>query len=90
MSDPQKEPEAQIILISDGEGHWLIKGEEYLSAMLSAEEYFPTPVICHYYDTTFDLMRDLDEGVILNSLWAIHPGIIGRLKREDHIIEKRK
>ncbi len=90
MSDLQKEPEESIVLISDGEGHWLIEGEKYLSAMLSAEEYFPTPVVCYCYDTTFDLMRDLDEGVILNSLWAIHPGIIGRLKREDHIIEKRQ
>ncbi len=90
MEKPENSPDEAIVLISDGEGHWLIKGEKYLSAMLSAEDYFPTPVICHYYETTFDLMRSLDEGVILNSLWAIHPGIIGRLKREDHIIEKRQ
>ena len=79
-----------ISLIADGETHWLIEGEEYLSAMLAAEGYYPTPVICYTYESTFDLMRDLDEGVILNSLWAIHPGIIDRLKREDKFLELRK
>jgi len=85
-----EELEDRILLIADGETHWLIEGEKYLSAMLAADDYYPTPVICYLYESRFDLMRDLDEDVILNSLWAIHPGIIGRLKREEHIIIERR
>jgi len=91
MPDTARKTEADVIsLIADGETHWLIEGEKYLSAMLAAEGYYPTPVICYTYGSTFDLMRDLDEDIILNSLWAIHPGIIDRLKREDKFIEVRK
>jgi len=91
MPDAAQEPgEEGISLIADGETHWLFEGEKYLSAMLANEGYYPTPVICYTYGSKFDLMKDLDEDVILNSLWAIHPGIIDRLKREDKFIERRK
>ena len=83
-------PKDTIILFADGENHWLIVGEEYLSAMLAADGYYPTPVRSFTYESRFDLMLDLEEGVILNSLWAIHPGIIDRLRREDLIIEERR
>lgn len=86
----EKEPEAGILLIGAEDNYWLLSGEDYLSAMLSGEEYFPKPVIYHEYDSLFELQLSLEEGLILNSLWGIHPGIIGRLKREEHIkIERR-
>jgi len=85
-----EDAEDSIILFADGETHWLIVGEKFLSAMLAAEGYYPTPVKSYTYESKFDLMRDLEEDVILNSLWAIHPGIIDRLRREDLIIEERR
>ncbi len=85
-----KEQEEQIVLIGAEESYWLLRGEKYLSAMLSAEEYYPTPVIYIEYDSLYELNMDLEEGVLLNALWGIHPGIIGRLRREELIKEERK
>ena len=79
-----------IVLIGTDADYWLLHGEKYLSAMLSAEEYYPTPVIFYEYDSMFELTMDLEEGVLIGSLWAIHPGIIGRLRREEHIKEERR
>ncbi|NOR63317.1 MAG: hypothetical protein GQ535_12595 [Rhodobacteraceae bacterium] len=80
----------RVIVIGAEESYWLLSGEEYLSAMLSGEEYYPTPVIFYEYDSLFELNMELKEGVTLNSLWGIHPGIIGRLRRDEHIKEERK
>lgn len=79
-----------IILIGADGSYWLLSGEEYLSAMLSAEEFYPTPVIYYEYSSLYELNLDLEEGVELNSLWGIHPGIIGRLRREELIKEERR
>ena len=79
-----------IVLIGAEDNYWLLSGEEYLSALLSAEEFYPTPVIYFEYDSLYELSMDLDEGVLIGSLWGIHPGIIGRLRREELIKEERK
>ncbi len=86
----KKEQEDQIVLIGFGDSYWLLHGEEYLSAMLSAEEFYPTPVIYYEYDSMFELTLDLEEGVLIGALWGIHPGIIGRLRREELIKEERR
>ena len=82
--------EESIVLIGAEESYWLLSGEKYLSAMLSGEEYYPTPVMYYEYDSMFELNAILDEGVLVSSLWDIHPGIIGRLRRQEHIKEERK
>lgn len=82
--------EETIVLIGTAEDYWLLRGEKYLSAMLSAEEYYPTPVIYYKYDSMYELSLDLEEGVFIGALWAIHPGIIGRLRREELIKEERR
>ncbi len=79
-----------VIVVGADESYWLLSGEEYLSAMLSGEEFYPTPVIYYEYNSLYELNMDLEEGVVLNSLWGIHPGIIGRLRQDDHIKEERK
>lgn len=89
-NETEKDQEEQIVLIGFEDSYWLLHGEKYLSAMLSAEEYYPTPVIYYEYDSMFELTMDLEEGVLIGALWGIHPGIIGRLRREDLIIEERK
>ena len=85
-----EEIEESIVLIGEGDSYWLLHGEKYLSAMLSAEEYYPTPVKFYEYDSIFELSLDLGEGILVGSLWAINPGIIGRLRREKLIIEESK
>ncbi len=86
----ENESEDSIVLISEGESYWLLKGEKYLDAMLSAKEYYPTPVKAIKYESLFELQMDLEEGVFVGSLWVIHPGIIGRLEREELIVEQRR
>ncbi len=78
------------MLIGHGENYWLLHGEKYLNAILSAEEFYPTPVKYYEYDSAYELTMDLGEGVLISSLWAIHPGILGRLRREELIIEERR
>jgi hypothetical protein len=90
QGDAENEARERIVLIGAEESYWLLKGEDYLSAMLSAEGFYPTPVLYFEYDSMYELNMDLEEGVLLSSLWGIHPGIIGRLRREDHIKEERK
>lgn len=93
MSDDvgeNNDAEETVVLIGHGENYWLLDGEKYLSAMLSAEEYYPTPVKFIEYDSLFELTLDLDESVLIGSLWAIHPGIIDRLRRDNLIIEERR
>ncbi len=89
-AETEKEPEDQIVLIGSEDSYWLLQGEEYLSAMLSAEEFYPTPVIYYEYDSMYELSMDLEEGVLIGALWGIHPGIIGRLRREELIKEERR
>lgn len=88
--DENDDSEETVVLIGHGDNYWLLQGEKYLSAMLSAEEYYPTPVKFIEYDSMFELTMNLEEGVLIGALWAIHPGIIGRLRREDLIIEERR
>ena len=82
--------EETIVLIGSDSDYWLLRGEKYLSAMLSGEEYYPKPVIYYEYDSMYELTMDLEEGILIGSLWAIHPGIIDRLKREEVIKEERR
>ena len=87
MSD---EKESEILLVSTGDAYWLLEGEDYLSAMLSTEEYYPKPVRMINYESSYDLQLDLPEGIFTGNLWGINPLIIDRLRRENDIIEEDK
>jgi len=89
-TETETQARERIVLVGAEESYWLLVGEKYLSAMLSAEGYYPTPVIYFEYDSLYELNLDLEAGVLLSSLWGIHPGIISRLRREDLIKEERK
>lgn len=82
--------ESGILIIATGDGYWLLKGEEYLSAMLSDEEFYPKPVQMINYKSSFDLNMDLPEGISTGSLWGVNPLIIERLRRHKEIIEEDK
>ncbi len=82
--------EEQVVLVSFEENYWLLEGETYISAVLSAEEYYPTPVICRTYADMFDLQFSLPEGTLVGNLWAINPLIIERLHKLEHIVIEEK
>lgn len=78
-----------IILVSDGDTTWLLEGDTYLSALLSDEEYYPTPVRLIVFETGYDLHLSKPEELNLSSLWAVHPNIIDRLRRQNNLIEEK-
>ncbi len=79
-----------ILLISTGDAYWILEGEDYLSAMLSDEEFYPKPVRMINYKSSFDLSLDLPDGISTGSLWGINPAIIERLRKLEDIIEEEK
>lgn len=78
-----------ILLVTDSDTTWLLTGEPYLGAMLSDEEYYPKPVRIKIYDSSFELSLGMPEGLYVGNLWAIHPGIIDRLRRQNYLIEEK-
>ncbi|MFK7943558.1 MAG: hypothetical protein AB8B85_11685 [Paracoccaceae bacterium] len=90
MFDAEAEPgqggEGRIVLAQVKSAYWLLEGEAYLSALLDKGAPYPTPVQCIDFGTEFDLMRMLPEGQGTGDLWAIHPDIVERLRRQDEIV----
>ena len=82
--------ESGILLVACSESYWLLEGEDYLSAMLSDEEYYPKPVRMINYQSSYELQIDLPDGIFTGNLWGIHPGIIERLRRLEDILEEEK
>lgn len=85
-----QQKEYGIVLVCCDESYWLLEGDEHLSAMLAGEENYPKPVKMITYASSYDLQIGLPEGISIGKLWSIHPGIIGRLRREKDIIEEEK
>lgn len=79
-----------VVLVGIGESYWLLEGEPYLSAVLSAEEYYPTPIICRSYKDMYELQMDMPEGTLVGNLWAVNPLIIARLHKQKHIVIEEK
>ena len=82
--------ESGILLVATGDSYWLLEGEDYLSAMLSDEEYYPKPVRMINYQSSYDLQMDLPKDILIGNLWGVHPGIIERLRGLKDIIEEEK
>jgi len=83
------EEHSGIILVSDGDTTWLLQGEAYLGAMLSDEEYYPTPVRLIVFESSYEMQMSKPEELVIGSLWAVHPNIIDRLRRENNLIEEK-
>ena len=83
MTDAQ---DAGIILISEGNGYWLVQGEAHFGALLSNEEEYPVPVLCVRFESLYEMTSAMPEGVTLASHWAVHPNIIKRLEQQGHIL----
>ena len=81
------EEQSDIILVSDGNTTLLLQGDAYLAALLSDEEYYPTPVRLISYESAYEMSLSKPEELNMSSLWAIHPNIIDRLRRENNLIE---
>ncbi|WP_090075023.1 hypothetical protein [Cohaesibacter marisflavi] len=77
---------ASILIAQLDEGYWLIEGDQHLAALLSAEEPYPTPVYCVRFASKFEMASLPSGGIDTADLWAIHTGIIDRLKRENQLV----
>nr|WP_321483150.1 hypothetical protein [uncultured Cohaesibacter sp.] len=89
MSDKIKEEKGEanaILLAQVGESYWLVEGDEHLAALLSAEQSYPTPVYCVRFASMFELSSLPGGGINTADLWAIHAGIIDRLKTENQLV----
>ena len=83
------EEQSEIILVSDGDTNWLYEGEMYLAAMISDEEYYPTPVRRIVFESSYELHLSKPEELNIASLWAVHPNVIDRLRRDNKLIEEK-
>ena len=83
------EEQSGIILVSDGDTTWLLQGEPYLGAMISDEEYYPTPVRLVVFESSYALHVSKPEELNIASLWAVHPNVIDRLRRDNKLIEEK-
>lgn len=90
MTDVIEIIEETIVLVATGDSFWLLEGETHLSAMLSAEAPYPTPVLCRTYESVLELQMDMVEGILVGNLWAIHPAIVERLHKLEHIVIEEK
>lgn len=86
---PGEEPEDIIVVVQVRNNFWLLEGEEHLSAMLSGQTPYPTPVRCLQFETEIDFKLYLPDCVPLGQLWGINPLIIERLRRENELLEIR-
>nr|WP_320142338.1 hypothetical protein [uncultured Cohaesibacter sp.] len=89
MSDKTKEEKSEanaILLVQVGESYWLVEGDEHLAVLLSAEQSYPTPVYCVRFASMFELSSLPGGGMDIADLWAIHTGIIDRLKTENQLV----
>jgi hypothetical protein len=84
---PGGEPEPQIILIALNRSYWVFEGAEFLNPMLLGEGYYPVPVRCIRFETSFDLRAFLGEGRLLTDLWGINPDIVERLRRDNNLLD---
>lgn len=77
----------EIMLIAMNDRFWLARGEQHMTAMLSGEGEFPTPVAVMNFENHFKLRAFLPEGTDLGGMWQINPLIVVRLRENDQIVD---
>ncbi|MDO6590549.1 hypothetical protein DS901_18320 [Loktanella sp. D2R18] len=76
-----------IILVQAEDAYWLLDGESHMSALLSGKAHYPTPVRMVAFDDLMALHAFLTtKNHQLASLWAVHPGIVDRLREDDELV----
>jgi hypothetical protein len=75
-----------VILAAVDDNYWVLKGEEHLDAILSGADY-PVPVGCIRMASIMALRMELGGAVNLQSLWSVHPQIVGQLRVRNHLLE---
>lgn len=85
MQDTAEEDDA-ILLVTVDERYWLAMGESYMQAMLTGEGPYPKPILCVAFRSMAHMTDHVPSGV--DGLWAIHPDIVGRLRRAGEIADK--
>ncbi len=83
---PGEPEDVGIILVSIGAQYWLAEGERHIQAMLANDAPYPRPVRCVRFTDMAHLASFLPDAP--GGLWAIHPGVIARLRRAGELIEE--
>jgi hypothetical protein len=78
--------EQTILLVTVQSNYWLAMGEEFLQAMCAGDAYYPKPIVCVEFRDMAHMTSHVPTGV--EGLWAIHPDIVGRLRRSNEIVDK--
>ncbi|HEU0220841.1 MAG TPA: hypothetical protein VFR34_01335 [Paracoccaceae bacterium] len=76
----------EIIIISMNQSYWLANGLVHLDAILMGGQPYPTPIRCVAFANLLHLQSYIPEGT--GNLWAIHPDIIARLRRDGEIVDE--
>ena len=84
---PEHEEEPTILLAEANETYWVLRGEEFLDPMLANDGYFPKPVRVRKFADGFEYSMFRQTFRPGESLWAVHPGIVDRLRRNEQLIE---
>jgi hypothetical protein len=75
-----------IVLANVGDAYWLLEGERHLTALLTQDAPYPTPVCTARFPDNVTLDAFLQgQDTQLSSLWSVHPNIINRLKHDEEL-----
>jgi hypothetical protein len=76
----------EVIIITVNDGYWLANGVVHLDAILMGGKPYPTPIRCVAFRDIFHLRSYIPDGT--EGLWAIHPEIVARLRREGELVDE--
>ncbi|RMF38408.1 MAG: hypothetical protein D6754_07575 [Alphaproteobacteria bacterium] len=79
-------PDFEIIIIHVEENYWLANGTAHLDAVLVGTDPYPTPILCVEFRDVSHVESYIPAGI--EGLWAVHPDIVGRLRRAGELIER--
>lgn len=76
----------EIIIITMNQSYWLANGIVHLDAILMGGAPYPTPIRCVRFRDAWHLQSYIPDGT--QGLWAIHPEIIARLRRDGELADE--
>lgn len=85
MQDTAK-PDDEILIVTIKENYWMAMGIDFLDAVITGLEPYPTPIACVAFRDMDHLREYVEEGV--DGLWKIHPQIIERLRNAGELTDK--
>jgi len=82
-----EEPEVVMLVHANG-SYWMYQGEDFIDEVLGKSGYYPKPVRCLMFASSYDLNVYLSRGPArLGDLWSIHPAVVERLRADEELVE---